>query len=137
MEMYCFCNCLLYPRTECIILYGVVQKFYSKQLPYCKRTGLLPYLSKYKNALPRRECKHWQPFHAEKFPHSPILHYVFSSWIEKTMTKTIHCHWENRFVFIIVWGCVEILSIIVLIHVVSSSKKQARFLTSLSKHKLL
>ena len=24
-----------------------------------------------------------------KFPHSPILHYAFSSWIEKTMTKTI------------------------------------------------
>ena len=33
-----------------------------------------------------------------KFPHSPVLHYAFSSWIEKTMTKTIHCHWENRFV---------------------------------------
>ena len=33
-----------------------------------------------------------------KFPHSPILNYAFSSWIEKTMTKTIHCHWENRFV---------------------------------------
>ena len=26
-----------------------------------------------------------------KFPHSPILHYAFSSWIEKTTTKTIHC----------------------------------------------
>lgn len=26
-----------------------------------------------------------------KFPYSPILHYTFSSWIEKTM----HCHWEN------------------------------------------
>ena len=33
-----------------------------------------------------------------KFPHSPILHYAFSSWIEKTMTKTIDCHWEDRFV---------------------------------------
>ena len=33
-----------------------------------------------------------------KFPYSPTLHYVFSSWIEKTTTKTIHCHWENRFV---------------------------------------
>ena len=33
-----------------------------------------------------------------KFPHSPILHYAFSSWIEKTMTKTIDCHWEKRFV---------------------------------------
>ena len=33
-----------------------------------------------------------------KFPHSPLLHYAFSSQIEKTMTKTIHCHWENRFV---------------------------------------
>ena len=31
-----------------------------------------------------------------KFPHSPILHYAFSSWIEKTTTKTIHCPWENR-----------------------------------------
>ena len=25
-------------------------------------------------------------------------HLAFSSWIEKTMTKTIHYHWENRFV---------------------------------------
>ena len=25
-----------------------------------------------------------------KFPHSPILNYAFTSWIEKTMTKTIH-----------------------------------------------
>ena len=33
-----------------------------------------------------------------KFPHSPILHYAFSSWIEKTMTKTIDYHWEDRFV---------------------------------------
>ena len=33
-----------------------------------------------------------------KFAHSPILHYAFSSWIEKTMKKTIHLHWENRFV---------------------------------------
>ena len=33
-----------------------------------------------------------------KFLHSPILHYAFSSWIEETMKKTIHCHWENRFV---------------------------------------
>ena len=30
--------------------------------------------------------------------HSPILHYAFSSWIEKTMTKTTYFHWENRFV---------------------------------------
>ena len=33
-----------------------------------------------------------------QFPHSPIIHYAFSSLIGKTMTKTIHCHWENRFV---------------------------------------
>ena len=33
-----------------------------------------------------------------KFPHSPKQHYAFSSWVEKTMTKTIHRHWENRFV---------------------------------------
>ena len=33
-----------------------------------------------------------------KFPHSPILHYTFSSWTEKSITKTIHFHWENRFV---------------------------------------
>ena len=33
-------------------------------------------------------------FISVKFPHSPILHYVFSSWIEKTIKKkTIHCHW--------------------------------------------
>ena len=30
-----------------------------------------------------------------KFPHSPILHYAFSSWIVKITTKTIHCHWET------------------------------------------
>ena len=36
-------------------------------------------------------------FMSVKFPHSPILHHVFSSWIEKTVKKTIHCHWENRF----------------------------------------
>ena len=30
-----------------------------------------------------------------KFPHSSILNYAFSSWIEKIMTKTIHCHCEN------------------------------------------
>ena len=28
--------------------------------------------------------------------------------IEKKMTKTVHCHWENSF-FTIVWGCAEIL----------------------------
>ena len=28
---------------------------------------------------------------ADWFPHSPIQHFAFSSWIEKTMTKTIHC----------------------------------------------
>ena len=33
-----------------------------------------------------------------KFPQSPILHYAFSSWMEKTMTKTMHCLWKNRFV---------------------------------------
>ena len=33
-----------------------------------------------------------------KFALNPMLHYAFSSWIEKTMTKTIHYHWENRFV---------------------------------------
>ena len=36
-----------------------------------------------------------------KFPHDPILHYTFSSWKEKTMTKTVHWHWENRFVLYI------------------------------------
>ena len=62
-----------------------------------------------------------------KFPHSRILQKVFSSWIEKTMTKTIRCHWENRFVpygnvlflslfslsknwmYHVGWGCAEIL----------------------------
>ena len=31
-------------------------------------------------------------FYEVKFWHSPILHYAFSSWIEKTMTNTIHCY---------------------------------------------
>ena len=33
-----------------------------------------------------------------KISAQPLLHYAFSSWREKTMTKTIHFHWENRFV---------------------------------------
>ena len=33
-----------------------------------------------------------------KFPHRPIVHYAFSSWKQKTVTKTIHFDWENRFV---------------------------------------
>ena len=33
-----------------------------------------------------------------KFPHSPKLHYAFSSWIEKTMKKAIQSLWKNRFV---------------------------------------
>ena len=55
-----------------------------------------------------------------KFPHSPILHYAFSSWIEKTMTKTMdrkktdNNKKKNRklgkqICFTIVWGCAEIL----------------------------
>ena len=40
----------------------------------------------------------WSAFRV-KFPHSTILHYAFSSWIEKTMTKKIHCNWENRFFY--------------------------------------
>ena len=36
--------------------------------------------------------------HNVKVPNSPTLHYTFSSWIEKTMTKTIHRHWEDGFV---------------------------------------
>ena len=34
-----------------------------------------------------------------EFTHILILHHAFSSWIEKTMAKTVHCLWENRFVF--------------------------------------
>ena len=44
-----------------------------------------------------------------KFPHSPILHYAFSSWIEKTMTKTIAI--GNTDFFTIVWGSTKILPI--------------------------
>ena len=39
----------------------------------------------------------WTPRVLVKFPHSPILHYAFSSWIEKTMTKAIDCHWVEIF----------------------------------------
>ena len=28
MAIYCFCHCFLYPRTECIMKYGAVRKFY-------------------------------------------------------------------------------------------------------------
>ena len=54
-------------------------KFSSKKMSPATSTyqfRFLPYLNKF----------------AVKFPHNPILHYAFSSWIEKTMTKTIHYH---------------------------------------------
>ena len=35
MAMYCFCHCFLYPRTECIMKYGAVRKFYHDYLHYC------------------------------------------------------------------------------------------------------
>ena len=44
-----------------------------------------------------------------KFPYSPILHYAFSSWIEKTMTKTNTFPLGKQIYFTIVWGCAEIL----------------------------
>ena len=44
-----------------------------------------------------------------KFPHSPILHYAFSSWIEKTMTLPL----GKQISFTIVWGCAEILPYLV------------------------
>ena len=40
---------------------------------------------------PLYKQRHGKAISRVKFPHSPILHYAFSSWIEKTMTKTIHC----------------------------------------------
>ena len=30
MAMYCFCHCFLYARTECILSYRAVRKFYPK-----------------------------------------------------------------------------------------------------------
>ena len=34
MAMYCFCRCFLYPRTECIMSYGAVWKFYQSSLHF-------------------------------------------------------------------------------------------------------
>ena len=34
MAMYCFCHCFLYPRTECIMKYGAVRKFYPDYFMY-------------------------------------------------------------------------------------------------------
>ena len=31
LTTYCFCHCFLYPRTECIMQYGAVRKFYQNQ----------------------------------------------------------------------------------------------------------
>ena len=44
-----------------------------------------------------------------KFPHSPVLHYAFGSWIEKTITKNNTLPLVKQICFTIVWGCVEIL----------------------------
>ena len=43
-----------------------------------------------------------------KFPHSPILHYAFSSWIEKTMQKQ-YIALGKQICFTIGWDCAEIL----------------------------
>ena len=40
-----------------------------------------------------------------KFPHSPILHYAFSSWIKKAMALSL----GKQICFTIEWGCAEIL----------------------------
>ena len=64
--IYCFRHCFRYSRAVCKLKHGAAQKScqtINKQVPQLV-----------------------------KFPHSPILHYVFSSWIEKTMTKTVHRH---------------------------------------------
>ena len=44
-----------------------------------------------------------------KFAHSPIPHYAFSSWIEKTMKKNNTSPKGKQICFRIVWGYVEIL----------------------------
>ena len=43
-----------------------------------------------------------------KFPHSPILHYAFSSWIEKTNDKNNTLPLGKQICFT-VWRCAEIL----------------------------
>ena len=43
-----------------------------------------------------------------KFPHSPILHYAFSSWREKTMQKQ-YIALGKQICFTIGWECAEIL----------------------------
>ena len=36
----------------------------------------------------------------KSFPHKPIFHYAYSSWIKKIMTKTIDCFWDYDFVWL-------------------------------------
>ena len=65
-----------------------------------------------------------------KFAHSPILHYAFSSWIEKTMKKTIHRHWENRFVlesYGVMWKFYRLFF-------EGSRRSEARIIFSLRRH---
>ena len=45
-----------------------------------------------------------------KFPHSPILHYAFSFWIEETMIKNNILSLGKQICFTIVWGCAEIFT---------------------------
>ena len=48
----------------------------------------------------------WSPV---KFPHSPILHYAFSSWREKNNDKNNTLSLGKQICLTIVWGCAEIL----------------------------
>ena len=49
--------------------------------------------------------KHFMAPMVVKFPHSPILHYAFSSWIKKAMALSL----GKQICFTIEWGCAEIL----------------------------
>ena len=53
-----------------------------------------------------------------KFPHSPILHYAFSFWIEKTTTKNNTLPLGKQICFTIVWDYAEILPVSAVVSVV-------------------
>ena len=100
--MHCFCHCALCSRTECIMQYGAVQKCYHSSVNNSRFCLFKIKLFGFRSfAFGLGLSSHrppWRKVYWVKFLHRPILHYAFSSWIEKTMTKTMHCHWENRFV---------------------------------------
>ena len=75
--MYSFCHCFLHPRTECIMWYGAVRKFY--QPDFC--------------CVVYRFCYHWYDYRPNWTPLSPIT-ITYYAHKELSLTCVAHARFE-------------------------------------------